>query len=240
MADNTVRDQAMGATEVGKALLRYDFEDMVFGFATGVANSDKRLGNDYIATMNQIIYTQSSISRVMDAISSIPGTGGGLTGLFGGGLAKLGVGLFTAMSGDAGLEVAYINVKVEKPVVDPNGMITKTTIDLNMPRFLVYDKKPLSVKDARIHFFMTIDTVFNKETEQLDSKNTDNKGTWGRTLGFQGAVSRSTSVKTTTTQNVQSHSEVEVEVNFAAADEQPPAHQILTTLFSEIATPISG
>lgn len=236
MADKTVRDQADDARKVGKALLNYDFEDMVFGFASGLASSDQRLGNDYIAAMNKIIYTQSSISRVVDALASSP-----VGSLIGGG-NRLGADLLAATDDlvSDNLEVAYIDIKVEKPVVDPNGMTTITNIDLRMPRFLVYDKKPLSVKDARISFGMNIETVYDKQTEITKSKTKDNDGTWGRALSFKGSISRSRSEKVNLQQTVNSTAQVEVEVNFAASDEQPVAHQILGDLFREIATPISG
>lgn len=240
MADTTIGKQNKDFIETTKSVLSYNFDDLIFGLAQGLANSDKRLGSDYIDTMNRIIYTESSLAKVAGALKevdldSLPGVEmlGPTAGL---GLKLFSAGL-NALSKD--LEVAYINVEVEKPVVDPNGMVTKTKLDLKMPRFLVYDHRPLSVKNAKMEFTLTLDTVYKRHIEGDVAGSPENLKLRG---GIRSRVSQSSNSDSEPNSyednEAKNKAEIKVEVNFAQAEQQTVGYKILEEVFKDVAKPI--
>lgn len=127
-------------------------------------------------------------------------------------------------------EVAYIKAVFDQPVMEPNGVFSKRQMEVNIPRFLAFQKKPLDIADAKVAFDMTVSTVF-----QLDEEGTQADKLINNNLSLNGSMAK----KTTVGKNVTSNSNLTVEVNFKIPDEANPIQEALTEIFKGVLTPIS-
>lgn len=225
-ADDQAKDPISAVEDI---INNFKFEDFITSVGMGLSKSNSQLSDDYIKSMNEIMYTETTISKASKAlqdasIESIPGLdflGPGM------GMKLFSAGLETFAGG---MEVAYINVEVEKPVTSPNGETTKTKMNLKMPRFLMFDQKPLSISDAKLFFRMKLDTVYRKNIDSHSGS---------ENLGLRTSIrSTSSTPNTPNEQSVIGETEFSVTVNFKEAKEAPIGHQILQKVFSEHAVPI--
>lgn len=129
-------------------------------------------------------------------------------------------------------EVAYIKTVFEQPVAEPNGMITKRKMELNIPRFLAFQKKPLEIADAKVSFDMKITTVYQLDEE---TSGTIPDQIQNNNLSLHGALAK----KSTGSKTASSDSNLSMEVNFKVPDEANPVQETLSEIFKGILTPLS-